>query len=86
MVLYRAVSKYTCMMLHYVRYDALHQHPRGMLTGMLESLRVKKLACAQVKERAVNCERLSLKPEANMREEAMDLEFYRNLWTAKHVF
>ena len=26
MVLYRAVSKYTCMMLYYVRYDAMHQH------------------------------------------------------------
>ena len=26
MVQYRAVSKYTCMMLYYLRYDAMHQH------------------------------------------------------------
>ncbi len=34
MVLYRAVSKYTCMMLYYVRYDAVHQQ---LLRGPLIS-------------------------------------------------
>ena len=29
MVQYRAVSKYTCMMLYYLRYDAMHQHTRS---------------------------------------------------------
>jgi hypothetical protein len=33
MVLYRAVSTYTCMMLYYVRYDAMHQHREQMISG-----------------------------------------------------
>ena len=31
MVQYRAVSKYTCMMLYYLRYDAMHQQQQLLL-------------------------------------------------------
>jgi hypothetical protein len=47
MVQYRAVSKYTCMMLYYLRYDAMHQQ-NSNTNDILVEVMLKKLSYLRV--------------------------------------